>query len=163
MSNVVLLPINLNLTDTHSVNLDFTGIPIPPSLNNAYPTAKSGVRIKSKELRQWERDFQSWSLIKIPQIRIAKYVMANLSPLAVLSVECIYYFRRERILCRDGRPKRLDADNRLKCLLDGITTLLGIDDARIWQGAFAKRIEAQGYESCSVSIRILESADENAA
>ena len=157
MTNVIALP------TPSQVNLVFTGIPIPPSLNNAYPSLKSGLRVKSKELNQWEKNFYVWSLTRIPQIRLAKHVMATLASQAVLSVNCVYYFKRQRILSLSGKPKRLDLDNRIKILLDGLTTLLGVDDCRIWTLNFAKRLESQGYESCSVGIEVSDKLAENSS
>lgn len=128
-----------------------THIPIPPSINNAYPTSRTGRRFKSKELITWEREFRVWGMLHCQDVRVIKEEFQDMTKGCVIAVNCIYYFNQHRVLTKDGRPKRLDADNRLKCLLDQVTELIGIDDCYIWEGSFSKRIARQD-EFCDVEI-----------
>jgi hypothetical protein len=44
------------------------GLPIPPSLNHAYPTRRNGRRCKSLELRNWQADVMEWALLNRQQL-----------------------------------------------------------------------------------------------
>lgn len=129
------------------------GIPIPPSLNNAYPTGRHGKRFKSSDLVKWEREFDMWAFLHMTAVKSARTQFAEITAGKYLSVSCVYYFKRERILCRNGNPKRCDVDNRLKHLLDKVSKLVGFDDSLIWQGGFYKRVTDSGTEFCSVQLR----------
>lgn len=124
------------------------GIPIPPSMNNAYPTGKNGRRYKSAELTRWQTEFQIWSFLnRMHVLELQSYFSRK----GFLRVDCEFYFKHERVLCKDGRAKRLDADNRLKSLLDSLTNLIGIDDSWIWAGSFSKHV-AKSHEECCVNL-----------
>jgi Holliday junction resolvase RusA-like endonuclease len=128
------------------------GIPIPPSLNNAYPTSRYGVRMKSQELQLWERDFQTWAFLNHSAVRVLREYFKSSQPNHFLQVDCVYRFEKGRILTKQGKTKRLDVDNRLKHLLDAVTTLIGIDDSLIWKGTFIKIPSENDDSSCDVNI-----------
>lgn len=130
-------------------------IPIPPTLNRAYPSNRQGRRFKSKELTHWETSFRIWSLTQMDKVRIMRKSLENLPIGHFLAINCVYYFERSRILCKDGRAKKLDIDNRLKFLIDSVTQLLWVDDSNIWQGSFYKRVAAKD-EGCSVQMRVID-------
>jgi len=125
-------------------------IPIPPSLNNAYPTGRGGGRYKSKELVCWEREFSGWACQNANAIGLVRQELATAQ--RFLSIDCVYYFRKERILTKDGRAKRLDVDNRLKILIDAVTNLTAVDDSLVWQGSFKKVISQTGVDFCDVRV-----------
>ena len=127
-------------------------------MNNAYPSDKWGRRYKSKELASWEKEFLMWVLFNREVVQQAKIEFEAIPATALISVDCIFNFRQEKIFCKDGRAKRLDADNRLKCLLDQVTKLVGIDDCRIFRGSFEKRITTERNEGIDIFLSILPDA-----
>jgi len=129
------------------------GLPIPPSLNNAYPSV-NGRRVQSKELHRWKVDMMEWALINRASVKELRNEFEFIPKGHTVAVNCVYYFKRERVLTKKGDPKRLDVDNRLKVLLDQVTELIGIDDCMIWQGSFWKRI-APDKEHCDVELVIV--------
>lgn len=130
-------------------------IPIPPSLNNAYPTSKHGYRYKSKALVEWERELERWAFTKVKELH-ALQDLFKASQNALVGIECRYFFRKEKILTKLGKVKKLDVDNRLKCLIDGITQIIGIDDSYIWEGKFSKHVSKTEQDYCEVKIYFLE-------
>lgn len=111
----------------------FSGIPIPPSMNNSYPTARSGHRYKSKELRNWERQFEIWAL------QNAKQFQDKPTKQEPLYFKVIFCFTREQLYFKNGKLKKVDLDNRLKHIIDKICQLLEIDDKQIWWISASKR------------------------
>lgn len=47
--------LTLDRTPLDAAEILLTGLPIPPSMNNAYPTGKNGHRFKSDRLTKWAR------------------------------------------------------------------------------------------------------------
>lgn len=137
----------------------FTGAPIPPSSNNTYPTnSYTGKRMKSKELVQFERDFATWGLTKSSEFRSARALMQSiLKPGKMIRIDVHFYFKREKILCKDGRPKKHDTSNLLKCLHDQLAQFLTVDDCWFFDGSFHKRIAKPGeLERCDMSIEVID-------
>lgn len=92
-----------------------------------------------------------WSMLNCQNVRTAQEEFEDIPKGMVVGINCIYYFDKSRVLTKDGRSKRLDCDNRLKCLLDKVTELVGFDDSLIWEGSFSKRVTNQ-EPRCDVEI-----------
>lgn len=131
------------------------GMPIPPSINHAYVNSKWGGRFKSQEMVLWERDFQAWTLTCRDHIRWV-YESLNLEPskFTRYALDCNFYFLKSRLLCKNGKTKKLDVDNRLKATFDAVSSLLQFDDSLIYEGTFMKTI-TEATEHCDVRVRIL--------
>jgi Holliday junction resolvase RusA-like endonuclease len=124
------------------------GIPVPPSLNNSYPTNRqTGRRYKSPDLKAWEADFQTWALANKPQILSLKRAVLTPKENHVLAIHCMFYFEWSRLIGKEGRPKKIDVDNRLKHLNDWLAKLLGIDDCSFF------KIVAEKYPVVSSQIQ----------
>lgn len=126
-------------------------IPMPPSLNNAYPTGRNGRRYKSEKYRAWERDFTIWGFENSKQLAHARAVFSKARPGYVVWIHSAFYFKRESILTRDDRPKKNDTSNRIKILHDGISKAIWLDDSYFWDGSFVKRV-TRGAENCAVAL-----------
>jgi len=135
---------------------ELKGIPMPPSMNNSYPTSKWGKRFKSRELLDWESRFNLWSWENRNYIVTLKDWFSIRRPGFGISLDCTYYFTKSRIICLNGLPKKLDLDNRIKHLLDSIMKLIDIDDSWIWSLKFCKAINQESHigkeDTCSVVI-----------
>jgi Holliday junction resolvase RusA-like endonuclease len=144
------------------MDISFTGIPLPPSSNNCYANGRRGGRFKSLKMRLWERDFATWAIEYAQTFAIARSLLApRLKPGMVLAVHCTFYFKRSRILTKDGRPKKNDTSNYLKGLHDALSGALGIDDSWFFDGTMRKRpaealIGHDGSEMVEVKVELLE-------
>jgi hypothetical protein len=129
--------------------------PMPPSSNNIYLTLKNRRRVKSKEMREFERDAVQWSMAmgsQLDQARSLAKICQAQKNLAV-DVHCQFFFKRERIRCKDGTPKRLDTSNRFKALHDMLSQILKLDDCYFWHVSGEKH-ETTGRSPEQVSIRL---------
>lgn len=123
-----------------TMDIIFSGIPIPPSSNNMYCNSRRGGRIKSAAFRIWERDFAVWALDSAQTFaRGRQLVKERLKQGKVMAVHCTFYFNRSRIFCKDGKPKKQDASNYIKALHDAMAETLLIDDCWFFDGMTRKR------------------------
>ena len=136
---------------------ELEGIPIPPSLNNSYPTNKWGKRFKSRELKDWESQLDQWSWDNRFYVLTLKDWFKVRSPGIGVSIVCTYYFSKSRIICLSGFPKKLDLDNRIKHLIDSIMKLIDLDDSWLWDLQFKKAINQEEHlgkkDHCNVLIQ----------
>lgn len=140
-------------------------IPIPPSVNKMYKTVRIKTRAgfiykrgKGEEMRLWERDMAVWAVLNADALRqVSQYVKQNLRVGTVLRVDASFYFKIERIMCKDGKPKRLDTSNYLKALHDVIAALIGVDDCYFFDGEFRKRMMEPSRPECvDVIIQLIQ-------
>lgn len=130
-----------------------TSIPMVPSMNMAYPSNRFGRRFKSKEFKEWEREFSCWCLSHAEEVNHARKLFSKPKPSHIVRIDSEFYFPREEIITLDGRPKRNDSSNRLKILHDGIATAIWLDDCHFFDGYFIKRpIESSLPGYCDVSL-----------
>jgi crossover junction endodeoxyribonuclease RusA len=113
------------------------GLPLPPSLNNAYATYQ-GRRILSKEGRAYKA--QAALLI-----RRAAADQGFIVPAATpLGLAFRFWFARNN---RDG-------SNTPKLLEDALAEALGFNDVWVWRSAWTKAIDKDNPR-CDVSLEIL--------
>jgi Holliday junction resolvase RusA-like endonuclease len=122
-----------------------SGIPMPPSVNNAYPSSRTGRRFKSKELTSWERQFQVWAYEHYKKVEDIRKQMLTRLPGQYLLIKSHFYFTRQSVITKEGTPKRNgkgggDTSNRLKVLHDAISKLIGIDDVWFFDLTATKRL-----------------------
>ncbi len=108
----VLAPYGLPLPDTSHL-LTFT-IPLPVSLNNAYPTSKNGRRFLSKAGKAFKDET---SVIVWLAESDADWEAGD----GALGIRLMMWFPNKR---------RADIDNRIKLALDSIAEALGVDDSQ---------------------------------
>lgn len=95
------------------------------------------------------------------KVREARDLFSTHTDSQQIAVNCVFYFQRERIYCKNGKPKRLDVDNRLKHSLDQVSKLLHFDDSMIFQGGFYKRVTPSKIEFCNVGLRWVSQTSDN--
>lgn len=129
----------------------FTGIPIGPSVNHAYPSSRYGRRFKSKEMLLWQRQFDVWALKNNLLIVEGVKKFGKLDRKTPVDVQIRFFFKRARIFCKDGSIKKLDLDNRAKVIIDALTGELKFDDSKIFN---LELIKEEGLDDhCNVRIR----------
>jgi hypothetical protein len=97
------------------------------------------------------KNFANINYIQISEIR--KKCLQWISKGYVLKTEAWVGFENSRVWTKNGQPQKIDSDNRLKPLQDGLSKILDIDDC--WQ--YCSSIEkvtviSKDLESCTVRI-----------
>lgn len=132
----------------------FFNIPIPPSANAQYATIlRNGKtrRVPSKEMRDYDKVFEIWVLQNKHSLNEArKQIIEWNSP---LEVAFFLVLKRDKILTKDGRMKKLDVSNRSKSLHDKLAGALGIDDCYFISCPMEKVLADICSEQVIVSIR----------
>lgn len=150
-----------------------SALPLPPSENEAYKTVSSGKveyrtnkngkeyatiptwRAASKELKAFQEEMRIWRLRNLRLATAARNFLV--SPLSeyqqLIRVDRFFAFKHERLFTLDGRPKSLDASNRVKAFDDALATeILGLDDCWFWKGVEEKVECGQDEQECAVAI-----------
>tara|TARA_R110000868_G_scaffold231059_1_gene484365 strand:+ start:450 stop:845 length:396 start_codon:yes stop_codon:yes gene_type:complete len=84
------------------------------------------IRISSKEAKDYEKAFKVWQLSNRETLKTAREDIVRWGK--PLSISILVAFKRERLVTKDGRLKKLDVSNRTKSLHDLLSAALGIDD-----------------------------------
>ncbi len=132
--------------------MKLASLPIPPSMNNAYPTNRYGRRFKSIEYVHWEREFNNWCLSHLDSVKEARREFAIPRPKSYVSIDCYFYFEYSRILCKTGIPKKVDASNFLKIIHDAIANMIDLDDSYFWYGSFHKMV-SEHSDYCDIEMK----------
>lgn len=140
-------------------------LPIPPSENAAYATDwNTGRRFKSKEMNEYTRRFQQWSLRRA--LDIAKIQQELNWELAdhrrVLRVDAILFMQHDSLFTKpttkNEKPRRKkmnDASNFIKALHDCLATMLNVDDSRMMVGSMSQVVRSEPVgQFCRVSLSI---------
>ncbi len=138
------------------VGMILCGLPIPPSVNNSYPTNKFGRRFKSEGLKNWEKLLDYWAFQHAEQVSLARKEFAKPKAGQVVYIHTDFLFHKTSILTLKGWPKRNDTSNRLKHIHDGISRLIWLDDCYFWHGGFSKQVVSTTQaEVCDVGLHWL--------
>lgn len=129
-------------------------LPLPPSENKMYPSGKSGMRFKSKELREFQASIETIRKNLLFDFGIAARTVDRwLAKRNMLSLDVMFYFKKSRLISKEGKTKRLDTTNRLKAICDSVSQALVFDDCNFWQIKCSKNIFDDNKEWCDVRIR----------
>lgn len=115
-------------------------IPLPPSMNMAYPSAKNGRRFKSKQFKCWEAEFKTWALVHNGAVLNARNYLNKQLPGHYIYIHTQFCWHYANILTKEGKPKRNDTSNRIKMVHDALAALLWLDDSYFFDGSFTKRL-----------------------
>lgn len=134
----------------------FSGIPIPPSVNQCYASfVRRGVinRVPSKLLRDFKSDFKRWAdPHSIALAAGAQKIRGWLDAGNFLQLEIKIYFTADKVFTKDGKVKRNDASNRLKAAEDALFERLYCDDSKVFRACIEKRITT-GQPQCIIKLR----------
>ena len=113
-----------------------SGVPIPPSDNHQYSSTirknkKTGVfksvRIPSTNFTRYKKRFDEWCLLNMHLIHKARAAVKNWpSP---IEVHFFFALEEQKLIGINKKLKKLDANNRDKCLQDLLAAALFIDDS----------------------------------
>jgi Holliday junction resolvase RusA-like endonuclease len=107
----------------------FNSIPMPPTSNKMYSMWRRGSKtyhVPSPELKAFQGKMLSYPIAqeKIDWLQTLK---------GPLSIECFFFFKRERLYTKKEAIKKLDVSNRIKALHDCLCRRLGIDDSLFFE------------------------------
>lgn len=71
-----------------------------------------------------------------------------------IQLKTLFLFPPAKLLCKDGRTKKLDVTNRIKGLEDQVSKIIGIDDKHFWSGSYSKQITGNDMRAI-VTIEVL--------
>lgn len=131
-------------------------LPVPPSSNNAYPTVQvqgRPRRVKSKAMRTFEKEFADWALEHHQNVVGARALARGLPKDHAIHIQTLFYFPKDQITCKTGKPKRMDVSNRLKGIHDAIAELVQIDDCYFISGDFA-RYPIENHQDAYVDVKL---------
>lgn len=111
------------------------GIPMPPSLNEAYANARKG-RVLTTEALKWQYDCNSWALDNLAPLCKLRDLGARKIPLAV---EAVFYLPHSALFTKKGEPKPWDPPNFSKLLIDHLSTYAQMNDTLFFLYIFDKR------------------------
>lgn len=119
-------------------------MPFPPTDNRH--KAVSGKRfIKSNEAKLFERDLTSWAWMNIGALKEARAFSKDRPRLRIHLL-----FQSPLWVTKQKLTRRMDVSNRLKSALDGISTLLHIDDCVFFYVSAEKRLGPKSEMHCAI-------------
>ena len=128
--------------------------PMPPSANRMYQAVLNRI-IKSSTYRTWLNEFPDVVIKRNPFLLTLDKDF--FSPSAEYEIQIVYYF--ERVISKRPSPTtvflKLDLDNRVKALADGIKNLIRIDDANYARYVLERRVDPSDVRA-EVTIRRME-------
>lgn len=140
--------------------VSFPGLPLPPSSNNQYFLAKRGNKtyhIPSDELKSFKAKIEYYRLKNLIALAAKKGVIHGwLKSGHYLEVKSVFFFKEERIFCKNGDPKKMDCSNRIKALHDYLFKILVVDDSCIFKLSAEKGIAIHSNEESYVDIFPIE-------
>lgn len=129
------------------------GMPMPPSENMMYRNVAKIGRALTKEARQYQKEMQVWACVSNQKITHARLLFDNEF---YLGIDVYLYFPKERIICKNGSPKKLDTANRLKALLDSVARNCGWDDCKFWNVSVHKLVSPNETSYVDAKIYALD-------
>jgi Holliday junction resolvase RusA-like endonuclease len=108
-------------------------LPMPPTQNKQLAMFR-GRMIKTREAREYSNKIESFRIRNAKALlgirkQVQFWINDNKSG---LGVDLEFLFDNSSLLCKSkgkqGQYKKIDADNRIKASLDGLSSILGVDD-----------------------------------
>lgn len=125
---------------------------MPPTMNQRLTPVK-GRMIKSHESRVFDK------AISIYMIRLGSglFEYRRLAKQWIdtgfcIKVEYSFNWPKEKLISKDGFPKKIDTSNRLKESEDAVSEIIGIDDKYFIESNIIKIPKNQSYSDFSVKI-----------
>jgi hypothetical protein len=92
--------------------------PLSPSINACYRNLPRGGRCSTKVLIEYKEACRLWALKNKDILQVAKYLLNGEWKGKSLKLDAFFIFKKDRIFCKNGKPKKLDVGNYLKAFED---------------------------------------------
>lgn len=127
-------------------------LPMPPSANQRMVPV-NGRLIKSADCRTYDKAIQIWMLRQKGKLVENRHKVKDwIDHGFCLKIYCEFYWPKEKLITKDGHPKRNDLDNRLKTLIDAVSDIIDLDDKFIIEIHARKVHWINNWEEVQVSI-----------
>lgn len=130
--------------------------PLPPSVNE-YLVPIRGRLVKSQVHRRYQTTCFQWASVNRQALNgIVASITRGLADIESregrvgLRVDCWFAFSEDRLFTKTDKAKSIDANNRLKPLLDGLVQVTGIDDCLFFAGNCEKVVTTSKETECTV-------------
>jgi hypothetical protein len=132
------------------------GFPMPPSINEQLMSVR-GRLIKTKKAREFDKQVNEYCRANRAIIKEIKKELTPALAMQGLKIDCFFAFHEDRLVTKTKKAKDwlkvLDANNRLKSTLDGISKALEIDD-KFFIAGNCEKVSCKSLEDQRVLIRI---------
>ena len=135
-------------------------LPMPPSVNQLFKPYRAkggkGKRIPSEQYQAFKGAMDSWYVLNIKTvIQFKEWIKNtawdhNLMEPELYRFDRYFMFHHSKLWTKEGKPKKLDATNRIKAFDDCFCGIIGIDDSFIWKGSEEKITVPKDYAECVI-------------
>lgn len=129
--------------------IHFEDLPLSPSENKIYRNVFKVGRVKSRDFKDYESQFECWTLKNRERLKQAQ---SQLTPHLHLSLQLDFYFISQSLYTQKGTIKRMDVTNRLKILIDLLSKALQIDDSQFFRVECSKRMAERQYVNATLKL-----------
>lgn len=133
-----------------------SNFPMPPTTNKQLIFGRNKSRfIKSSEARKFDHEVGIYFLKFEKEFTLMHkklYVNVVLNEF-IVCVTTDFVFPYEKIFTKQAKPKTIDANNRIKSVLDGLAFCTRIDDKYYFEGNY-KKIACKNTQNPHVNIRL---------
>lgn len=130
--------------------------PLPPSINEQLMSVR-GRLIKTKKAREFDKQVDEYCRANRAKLNEIKETLIPALSLQGLKIDCFFIFHEDRLVTKTKKAKDwlkvLDANNRLKSTLDGISKALQIDD-KFFIAGNCEKVSCKSLGEQRVLIRI---------
>ena len=131
-----------------------------PSVNESLMAQyRTGRLIHTPVYRNWKSHIQFYKASNRGQLVYAQKMLTdyvNKNKFPALKVDCYHCFSITDLWTKNGKPKQIDGNNRIKGALDAVSWLIDVDDKYFFEGDSAKIIG--NNKDRRTHIRILPTA-----
>lgn len=115
---------------------------MPPTTNKQFILGRIGKHrrlIKSHEARSFDGLCNFYGIVHAEKAALASINLLQCIQLGyTIEATTEFVFPFEKIFAKNGLPKTIDANNRIKSCLDGVSKLIEIDDKYFFSGSYRK-------------------------
>lgn len=133
-----------------------SGIPMPPSLNEAFANHRRMGRIKSASYRNWQVDFDKFVLANSGAFAAARDLLFGHNDRNMYALNLEFMFPRSSILTKKNTAKRLDISNRVKLIEDALSKQWDTDDKNFWEIRLTKNAWDFDFKAVNVELFIFD-------
>lgn len=135
------------------MSIVLNSIPMPPTANHRLIPA-NGRLIKSNEARLYDKAVQVWMIRqKSALFEYRRKAKELIDHGYCLEVNFQFIWPKEKLITKDGMPKRIDTSNRLKDAEDAVSDILEIDDKFFIKKTLEKIPWPNSYEIFNATIK----------
>lgn len=125
-------------------------MPFPPSTNKLFRNVPKKGRVKTREYKLYEQDFNWWLASKKAEIDEAR---AWLKKNTVKSLTLLFKAPKAKYYTVTGGIKRIDISNRCKAAEDLLCNVLGLDDSIFFEVILRKVVVDTSQESVDALLK----------